>query len=63
MPSATSTVSPAEAASMADWIVDLGPDGGDLGGHIVATGTPEDIISSRYSHTGKILLKELAKSN
>ena len=48
---------------MADWIVDLGPDGGDLGGHIVATGTPEDIISSRYSHTGKILLKELAKSN
>jgi excinuclease UvrABC ATPase subunit len=32
-----------EVIKTADWIIDLGPEGGDAGGHIVATGTPEDI--------------------
>ena len=44
----------------ADWIVDLGPEGGDRGGHVVASGTPEEIAGSLLSHTGKILSRELA---
>ena len=39
----------------ADWIIDLGPEGGDGGGEIIATGTPEDIVTSRHSHTGQYL--------
>ncbi|MCW4459500.1 excinuclease ABC subunit UvrA [Microbacterium sp. MPKO10] len=39
----------------ADWIVDLGPEGGAGGGQIIATGTPEDVARSRKSHTGKFL--------
>ncbi len=39
----------------ADWIIDLGPEGGDQGGHIVACGTPEDIAKVPESHTGKYL--------
>lgn len=39
----------------ADYIIDLGPDGGEGGGEIVATGTPEDIIKIKESHTGKFL--------
>jgi excinuclease ABC subunit A len=39
----------------ADWIVDLGPEGGDKGGEIIATGTPEDIVQNRKSHTGRFL--------
>ncbi len=43
----------------ADYIIDLGPEGGDGGGTIVATGTPEDICRSRKSYTGKYLKKML----
>jgi excinuclease ABC subunit A len=43
----------------ADWIIDLGPEGGDRGGAIVAAGTPEMIASDEQSHTGKYLLHEL----
>jgi len=43
----------------ADWVIDLGPDGGDRGGQIVAQGTPEDIASVRNSYTGQYL-KEYA---
>jgi len=39
----------------ADWIIDLGPEGGDKGGQVVATGTPEDIIKVKASYTGQFL--------
>ncbi len=39
----------------ADWIIDLGPEGGDKGGTIVTTGTPEDIMTHTESHTGQYL--------
>ena len=42
----------------ADYIIDLGPEGGSDGGQIIATGTPEDIVQATQSHTGKFL-KEL----
>jgi excinuclease ABC subunit A len=45
----------------ADWIIDLGPEGGDGGGRIVATGTPEQIAASDDSHTGKYLATVLPK--
>ncbi|MCA3509412.1 MAG: excinuclease ABC subunit UvrA [Rhodobacter sp.] len=39
----------------ADWIIDIGPEGGDGGGRIVATGTPEDVAKVEASHTGRYL--------
>ena len=39
----------------ADWIIDLGPDGGDMGGNIVGAGTPEDVAKIRQSYTGQFL--------
>ncbi len=45
----------------ADWIIDLGPEGGDGGGEIIATGTPEQVAETPGSHTGRYLQKELAK--
>lgn len=39
----------------ADYIIDLGPEGGDNGGEIIATGTPEQIIKNDKSYTGKFL--------
>ena len=44
----------------ADWIVDLGPEGGDEGGQIIATGTPEQVAKNKDSHTGYFLKKTLA---
>ena len=38
-----------------DWIIDLGPEGGDKGGYIVEQNTPEKIIKSKKSYTGKFL--------
>ena len=45
----------------ADWIIDLGPEGGSGGGEIIATGTPEKIIKNKNSHTGVYLKKVLQK--
>ncbi len=44
-----------EVVKTADWIVDLGPEGGDGGGEIVAAGPPEDIVRARKSYTGRYL--------
>ena len=39
----------------ADWLIDLGPEGGSGGGQIIATGTPEDVAANKSSHTGRFL--------
>ena len=44
----------------ADWIIDMGPEGGDHGGKIIAKGTPEDIAKKEVSHTGKFLKEMFA---
>jgi excinuclease ABC subunit A len=49
-----------ELIAEADWIIDLGPEGGDAGGTIVAAGTPESLCRCRSSHTGRFLRKILA---
>lgn len=46
-----------------DWIIDLGPEGGDKGGEVVATGTPADIAEVTRSYTGQYLKKLLEQSN
>ena len=46
----------------ADWIIDMGPEGGDGGGEIVATGTPEDIATVPDSHTGRYLAPLLERT-
>jgi excinuclease ABC subunit A len=46
----------------ADWIVDLGPDGGDGGGRIVAAGTPEEIAAHKTSYTGRYLRQALERN-
>jgi excinuclease ABC subunit A len=44
-----------DVVKTADWIIDLGPEGGDAGGHIVFEGTPEDLAQCEASHTGRLL--------
>ncbi len=44
-----------DVVKTADWIIDIGPEGGDGGGYIVATGTPEDVAKVAASHTGRYL--------
>ena len=43
----------------ADWVIDLGPEGGAGGGRLVAAGTPEDVAGSPHSHTGRYLRRVL----
>jgi excinuclease ABC subunit A len=43
----------------ADWIIDLGPEGGDAGGRVVAEGTPEQIAAVERCHTGRYLAPKL----
>jgi excinuclease ABC subunit A len=43
----------------ADWLIDLGPEGGDAGGEIVAQGPPEEVARSARSHTGEYLAEVL----
>ena len=50
-----------EVIKTADWIIDLGPEGGDGGGEIVAAGTPEDIVREKRSYTGAFLKPVLAR--
>jgi len=51
-----------EVIKTADWIIDLGPEGGDGGGEIVAAGTPEDVVREKRSYTGAFLKPVLARS-
>jgi excinuclease ABC subunit A len=44
----------------ADWIIDLGPEGGSGGGNVVAEGSPEDVAKVEHSHTGRYLRDVLA---
>jgi excinuclease ABC subunit A len=46
----------------ADWVVDLGPEGGEGGGRIVAEGTPEAIAEVRHSFTGRFLRHSLSRN-
>jgi len=50
-----------EVVKTADWIIDLGPEGGDGGGEIVAIGTPEEIVKNARSYTGKYLKEALER--
>jgi len=50
-----------EVIKTADWVIDLGPEGGDGGGEIVGVGTPEDIAKNQRSHTGSFLKTVLAR--
>jgi excinuclease ABC subunit A len=44
----------------ADYVIDLGPEGGDKGGHLVACGTPEEVAECGASYTGQFLKEKLA---
>jgi excinuclease ABC subunit A len=48
-----------EVIKTADWIIDLGPEGGDGGGEVIAEGTPEQVAQVAASHTGQFLQKML----
>lgn len=50
-----------DVIKVADHIIDLGPEGGDAGGTIVATGTPEEIAEVKESYTGQFLKKILSE--
>jgi excinuclease ABC subunit A len=49
-----------DVVKTADWVIDLGPEGGEKGGEIVATGTPEEVAVVEASHTGRYLREILA---
>ena len=50
-----------DVIKVADYIIDIGPDGGDRGGRIVATGTPEEVADNPKSYTGQYLKKVLGE--
>lgn len=50
-----------DVVKLADYIIDLGPEGGRGGGQVVATGTPEEIMNNKMSHTARYLKKRLAE--
>ncbi|MEO9225585.1 MAG: hypothetical protein ABI328_04330, partial [Gemmatimonadaceae bacterium] len=49
-----------DVIKLADWIIDMGPEGGDAGGRLVAMGRPEDVVNVPESHTGHWLAPMLA---
>ena len=51
-----------DVIKMADYIIDLGPEGGEAGGNVVASGTPEQIVKNKSSYTAKFLKEKLVKS-
>jgi excinuclease ABC subunit A len=51
-----------DVVKSADWIIDLGPDGGEDGGRVVASGTPEQVMKSKKSFTAEALRKMVAKA-
>ncbi len=52
-----------EVIKTVDWVIDLGPEGGDAGGQVVAAGPPEQIARAQGSHTGRFLARALNNSN
>ncbi len=51
-----------DVIKLADWIIDLGPEGGEAGGNLVFAGTPEDLVKCKQSYTGKYLMRKLRLS-
>jgi excinuclease ABC subunit A len=51
-----------DVIKQADWLVDLGPEGGEAGGEIIATGTPEQVADTAESFTGQFLRQVLPKA-
>ncbi|MDP1896274.1 MAG: excinuclease ABC subunit A, partial [Sulfurimicrobium sp.] len=51
-----------DVVKTADWVVDLGPEGGNGGGQIIAEGTPEQVAPNSASHTGTYLARTLGQS-
>ena len=49
-----------DVIASADWIIDLGPEGGEDGGKIVIAGTPDEVAMIEYSHTGNYLKRKIA---
>jgi excinuclease ABC subunit A len=50
-----------EVIKSADYIIDLGPEGGENGGEVVGFGTPEELIQNPTSYTGQFLRKKISK--
>ena len=48
-----------DVIKVADYIIDIGPEGGDNGGTVIAKGTPEEVVKNKKSYTGKYLKKYL----
>jgi excinuclease ABC subunit A len=51
-----------EVIKVADWVIDLGPDGGERGGRVVVVGTPEQVAKNANSYTGKWLSRILPRN-
>ena len=49
-----------DVIKVADWVIDLGPEGGNGGGQILIAGTPEEVAEHPESHTGRFLKRELS---
>ena len=52
-----------DVIKMADYVIDLGPEGGAAGGNVVATGTPEQVMACEQSYTGRFLREKLIMYN
>ena len=51
-----------DVVAHADWVIDLGPDGGDAGGAVVFEGTPAELVHASGSHTGEHLARHVART-